>query len=102
MTEPDNFTESTTEPHTGSSRNPAPSSTEGDGRTLEDRLLARRRLGKAYLDDVRRLIAERDEWRETAEQLAEELAARRQERRPAPAEELSVGTIWSRHDERDG
>lgn len=37
-----------------------PASTEGDGRTPEERLLARRRLGSAYLEDVRRLIDERD------------------------------------------
>lgn len=41
----------------GSSRNlREPASTERDGRTPEERLLARRRLGSAYLEDVRAII----------------------------------------------
>lgn len=60
--------ESTPEP-SGSSQTPAPASTEGDGRTPEERLLARRRLGTAYLEDVRTLIAERDAALRRAERL---------------------------------
>ena len=42
-------------------------------RTAEQRLLARRRLGSFYLNDVRTLIAERDEARAELERANEAL-----------------------------
>lgn len=56
MTGPKHSFESTPEPHTGPSRPPAPASTEGDERTPEGRLLARKGSAQ-YRADVEALIA---------------------------------------------
>lgn len=106
MDEPKRLSESTSEqPEPNAARHernpaPEPTSTEGGAEgTLEERLLSRKGSAQ-YQADVRELIRDRDEWREAAEQLGAELGERR--RLPAATEQLSVGTIWSRHDDRDG
>jgi hypothetical protein len=89
----------------------APASTEGDSRTPEERLLARRKLGKAYLEDVRTLIAERDVLRATVDAMVEERDDLRSRLRTLEAEAShrpersprSFGSIFTRrHDEQDG
>lgn len=63
-----------------------PASTEEDSRTPEARLLARRRLGTAYLEDVRSLIARA----ERADALVEEAEELLREQRGALNERDSV------------
>lgn len=97
---------------------PAPASIDEDARTPEQRLLARRRLGTAYLEDVRSLIAraERaDALVEEAEELLrehrealnerdrmiEELASAIREGTGAQPRTQAFGTIRSGRDPRD-
>lgn len=75
--------ESTSE--SGSSRSLAPASIDEDSRTPEARLLARRRLGTAYLEDVRALI----ERAENAEAMVVDLLRERN----AGGERREFGTI---------
>jgi hypothetical protein len=89
----------------GSSRTSAPASTEGvtnlaererlsrtDGRTPEERLLARRRLGSAYLEDVRALVNRAELAEREVEILRMTLISRD---RPAPPDS-AFGTIRTR------